>query len=158
MKRVMSMAVLAGAGGIIIRRVIQSSRRTSGEESQDRRWAVTINRPPQEVAPQGQWPEPLARLGDTVEVRTRPAPGGKGTELTARLRHRGPSTSGNATSRAKGETPQQALRSALRQAKQLIEVGEVLQVDPAPHGTRRRTPGGLLLEAATKRAGKEGVL
>jgi hypothetical protein len=50
------------------------------------------------------------------------------------------------------------VRTALRQAKQLIEVGEVLRAEPEPHGKRRPTPGGLLLEAATKRAGQEGVL
>ena len=51
-----------------------------------------------------------------------------------------------------------ALRSALREAKQLIEVGEVLRVDPAPHGTRKATPQGAVLEGATVRAGGEGVL
>lgn len=161
MKRVVSMAVLAGvgAGGVaVVRRILQSSRATADGDSQGRWRVVTINRPPEEVAPQGRWPDPIAQLGDTVEVQVRPAPGGKGTELAARLRHPGASGSGDAASRTKGETPQQAVRSALRQAKQLIEVGEVLKVDPAPHGKRRHTPGGLLLEAATKRAGKEGVL
>jgi hypothetical protein len=50
------------------------------------------------------------------------------------------------------------LRSALRRAKQLIEVGEVLAVDPTPHGKRSATPGGLALEAVTRRTPKEGVL
>ena len=49
------------------------------------------------------------------------------------------------------------LRSALRRAKQLIEVGEVLAVDPAPHGKRTATPGGVLLEAWTKVAPKACV-
>ncbi|MEX5257993.1 hypothetical protein [Kocuria arenosa] len=147
-----------GAGGIIIRRALRSSHGSAHEESQERWRAVTINRPPEQVAPQGRWPDPIAQLGDTVEVQIRPAPGGKGTELVARLRHPGGSGAVDATSRARGETPQQAVRSALRQAKQLIEVGEVLKVDPAPHGKRRHTPGGRLLEAATKRAGQEGVL
>jgi hypothetical protein len=37
-------------------------------------------------------------------------------------------------------------------------VGEVLAVDPAPHGKRNATPAGAALEAATKRAPKGGVL
>ena len=49
------------------------------------------------------------------------------------------------------------LRSALRRAKQVIEVGEVLAVDPAPHGKRSPTPGGALLEAWTRVAPKAGV-
>jgi hypothetical protein len=46
----------------------------------------------------------------------------------------------------------------LRQAKQLIEVGEVLRVDPTPHGHRTATPTGELVEVATSRAPGEGVL
>ncbi|MGX5360009.1 hypothetical protein [Kocuria sp. KH4] len=144
-----------GAGGIVVRRLLRSSRGAAGGESQGRWRAVTINRPPEEVAPQGRWPDSIARLGETVEVAVRPAPGGKGTELAARLRHPG---AAEAASRTRGESPQQVMRSALRHAKQLIEVGEVLTVDPEPHGKRRHTPGGLLLEAATRRAGQEGVL
>jgi hypothetical protein len=159
-KRVMSTIVLvgAGAGAIAVRRVLHSSSGSAGRESRGQWRVVTINRPPEEVAPQHRWPDPIAQLGDTVEVEVRPAPGGKGTELAARLRDPAASGSGDAAARSKGERPQQAVRSALRQAKQLIEVGEVLRVDPAPHGKRRHTLGGLLLEAATKRAGKEGVL
>ena len=65
--------------------------------------------------------------------------------------------SGSALSRLSGSDPQADLRSALRRAKQLIEVGEVLAVDPAPHGKRTATPGGVLLEAWTKVAPKAGV-
>jgi hypothetical protein len=59
--------------------------------------------------------------------------------------------------RLSGSDPQADLRSALRRAKQLIEVGEVLAVDPAPHGERSATPGGALLEAWTRVAPKAGV-
>jgi hypothetical protein len=34
----------------------------------------------------------------------------------------------------------------------------VLVVDPTPHGKRNATPGGALLEAAIRRAGKDAVL
>jgi hypothetical protein len=69
-----------------------------------------------------------------------PAPGDKGTELAARFR-------GQTTQDDIGE-----LRSALRRAKQVIEVGEVLRVDPVPHGERKPTPQGALLEKAAAEA------
>ena len=102
-------------------------------------------------------PAPLAAYGDRIETRVRPAPGGKGTELAARLVQRSSGRS-SAPARLTGSDPQADLRSALREAKQLIEVGEVLVVDPAPHGKRNATPVGAALEAATKRAPKGGVL
>jgi hypothetical protein len=101
-----------------------------------------------------QLPAPLAELGDRIEVRVRPAPGGKGTELGARLRGQ---PSGSTLGRLSGSDPQADVRSALRRAKQLIEVGEVLAVDPAPHGKRTATPGGVLLEAWTRVAPRAGV-
>jgi len=103
-----------------------------------------------------QLPTPLAELGDQIEVRIQPAPDSKGTELAARLRDQ--RSSASAPSRLKGSDAQAGLRSRLRQAKQLIEVGEVLAVDPAPHGERPDTPPGKLLEAWTKIAPKGGVL
>lgn len=100
-------------------------------------------------------PAPLAELGRRIEVRVTPAPADKGSELAARLRDR--PASGSAVSRLTGSDPQADLRSALRRAKQLIEVGEVLVVDPAPHGHRKKTPGGLLLQAWTRIAPRAGV-
>jgi uncharacterized membrane protein len=117
--------------------------------------SVTINRRPEELLPDGRLPAPLANLGDDVEVRIRPAPGGKGAELSARLKSQQPSGA-SVLSRIAGHDPRQNLRSALRQAKQLIEVGEVLRVDPAPHGARGEGPGGKLVALATRRAGGEG--
>ena len=108
--------------------------------------------------PEGRLPEPLAVLGDLVEVEVRAAPGDKGSELRARLRAPEPSGLRSTFARLSGKDPRQQVRSALRQAKQLIEVGEVLQVDPAPHGRRSANPAGKLVELASKRAGGEGVL
>jgi hypothetical protein len=131
-----------------------SAARPAGAGQPASGWlAVTVFREPSDVDT-AKLPAPLAEYGDRIEVRVRLAPGGKGTEIAARLRDR---PSGSALGRLSGGDPQADLRSALRKAKQLIEVGEVLAVDPAPHGKRTPTPGGALLEAWTKVAPKAGV-
>jgi hypothetical protein len=126
----------------------------SDRGERDSGWlAVTVLCEPQDID-SGEPPGPLAEFGDRIEVRIRAAAGDKGTELRARLRDSSP---GHAAGRLSGTDAPADLRSALRQAKQLIEVGEVLKVDPAPHGERTSTPGGLLLEAWTRTAPKAGV-
>jgi len=105
--------------------------------------------------PGSRRPGPLAELGERVEVEVRRAPGGKGAELRARL------TSGGkigSTSRLSGTDPRQDVRSALRRSKQLIEVGEVLQVAPRPHGRRTATLRGKLVDTLARRAGGEGLV
>lgn len=115
---------------------------------------VTVLCEPSDIAT-AELPAPLAKLADQIEVRVRRAADSKGTELAARLRE--PLPSGTAVDRLSGTDSQAHLRSALRQAKQLIEVKEVLVVDPAPHGERPPTPEGELLETWTKAARKAGV-
>jgi hypothetical protein len=148
-------AAAAVGGGMLVRQ-LRAARRPAmadgdaRDRARDTRWlAVTVYREPDRVAADGPLPEPLASLGDQIETRTRPAPGGKGTELAARLR---------APAASRGGSFRQEVRAALRRAKQLIEVGEVLAVDPTPHGERTATPAGLALEAVTRRADREGVL
>ena len=151
--------VLAGVGaGVLAVRRMTTRQVGDGAArvARDRWYTVTVNRPPEEVAPTGRLPEPLTRLGDAVEVRIRPAPGGRGTELAARPRNGGPSGLGGAVARAAGSDPRQAVRTALRQAKQLAETGEVLEPDTPP--TSRRTLRNLPLELATRRARGEGRL
>jgi hypothetical protein len=152
-------SLAARAGGTVVRQVRSvldpSAARPAGAGRPASGWlAVTVFREPAEIDP-AELPAPLAELGDRIEVRVRPAADSKGTELAARLRDR--RSSGTALSRLNGSDPQAELRSALRRAKQLIEVGEVLAVDPAPHGRRTATPGGVLLEAWTKVAPRAGV-
>jgi hypothetical protein len=143
------------AGGSLVRQVLSAidpSGAAPGMPASG--WlAVTVLCGPSDIDTT-QLPAPLAELGDQIEVRVRPAANSKGTELAARLRDRG---SGPAPSRLSGSDPEAGLRSALRRSKQLIEVGEVLAVDPAPHGERTATPGGALLEYWTKAAPKAGV-
>lgn len=160
MKRVLAAAmVTAGGAAVVLARRLRRRSRAYGSstaaEPRSRWRAVTIHRGLEEVMPDGRVPEPLARLGDLVEVEVVPAAGDKGTELRARLRSPEP---GSVVDRVSGRDPRQQLRSALREAKQLIEVGEVLRVDPVPHGKRTPTPTGWLVERATKRASGEGVL
>jgi hypothetical protein len=109
--------------------------------------AVTVNRPIGEL--DDGLPRPLAELGEAVEVRLQPAPGGKGTEIHARLTQQAPA-------RINGEEPLEALRSALRQAKQVAEVGYVLEADL--NTTSRPTPLNEPLRQATRHAGGEGRL
>jgi hypothetical protein len=145
-----------GAGVVLVRRMtVRQFGNGHPHQTRDRWHAVTINRPPEEVASEGRLPEPLEALGDAVEVRVRPAPGGRGTEVAARLRGEVPSGVGTAA-RVAGSDPRQDLRAALRRAKQLAETGEVLSPDRPP--TTRRTLRNLPLELATRRAGREGRL
>ena len=152
-----------GAGVLAVRRMTRQSGNGSGARAPDRWHSVTVNRPlrrpqspPEEVAPEGRLPEPLAELGDAVEVRLRQAPGDRGTEVAARLRDGAPAGPGGVVARAAGTDPRQDLRSALRRAKQLLETGEVLSPDQPP--TTRRTLRNLPLELAGRRAGGEGRL
>jgi uncharacterized membrane protein len=151
-------ALAVGGGAVLLVRGLQR-RSADGSSGGRNRWrAVTVAREPEEVMPQGRVPEPLAALGELVEVGVRVAPGGKGTELRARLRAPEPQGAASAAARLSGDDPRQRVRSALREAKQLIEVGEVLRVDPTPHGRRKATPAGAAVEASAKRAAGEGVL
>lgn len=146
------------AGGSVVRgvrsAVSPSGSRPAGGGAPASGWlAVTLVCEPSDVDP-AHLPAPLAHYGDRIEVRVRQAAGGKGTELAARLRD---AQKGSAPARLGGADPLAGLRSALRQTKQLLEVGEVLRVDPIPHGERTASPGGALLEAATKAAPRAGV-
>jgi hypothetical protein len=62
--------VLAGVcAGVIAGRRIATRHAGNGAAGQvpDRWHTVTVNRPPEDVAPEGRLPEPLAALDDTVE-------------------------------------------------------------------------------------------
>ena len=118
---------------------------TDDARTSARRWrAVTVLTDPAGL--QAATPAPLAVFGDRLEVRVTPAPGDRGAELAARFR-------GPVTEEEIGE-----LRAALREAKALVEVGEVLRVDPQPHGRRKQTPQGAALDGMVEAAPKEGVL
>lgn len=139
--------LVAGAGSIILARRMQAKRRNKAE-MEDRWHVVTVNRSLAEVAPDGNLPEPLAKLGGTIEVQLRPAPGERGTEITARISE---SPQGKGSKNA-----HQNLREALRDTKSLLETGEILRPDRPP--STKRTLSGLPIDLATQRAKREGRL
>jgi hypothetical protein len=151
-------AATAVVGGIAARRIMAARRQTQDRwrrigvrrREDGPRWhVVTINRTPKQLMPDDAIPEPLARLGEAIEVHVRPAPDGRGTELAARLRGGDPAP----TARLREEDPLQALRAALRHSKQLAETGELLQ--PEASGATRRSLRNQPLQFATQH-GREG--
>jgi hypothetical protein len=151
-----AVAAAVATGGILASKRRSRWPMTPAARERRPRWhVITVNRPPDEVAPDGRIPEPLAELGDEVEVQVHRAVGDRGTALAARLRREPPGVTG-VVARLTGDDPRQTLRVALRHSKQLLETGEVLRPDEP--GTCRRTFTGLPLELATRRAPGEGRL
>lgn len=149
----------AGAAGALAgARLLRSRalRGVPGDAVPRNRWlAVTVNIPPELFPSASDLPEPIARLTDQAEVGIHPAPGGRGTELAMRLLKPPPAAKSGLIGRARGDDPRQEIRAALRDAKSMIETGEVLQPDePTTHPTRT----GKLMELMTSRAGGEGRL
>ena len=137
------------AGAVIGRAVARRVTRRGNGSSEWSRWlAVTVNAPPERV--EGPLQDAVAELD--VEARVTPAPGGRGTEVAARLRN----APTGVVLRLAGKDPRQDLRRALRDMKSLVEAGEVVRPDEATTG--KPTPGGVVVQLATRRAGGEGRL
>lgn len=168
---------LIGGVGRLAHSVQRRQGGGTGDPARSNRWlAITIFAAPDVVAPGGVLPAPLAELGDAVETRVQPAPADKGTELAARVREVAAGTDESATEGAATESSdtggaategtagddvvarREQIRVALRRSKQLVEIGEVLTLEPHPHGKRTATPVGKVLEAATDHADREGIL
>ncbi|MEV6814410.1 hypothetical protein [Micromonospora sp. NPDC051296] len=116
------------------------SRRQARAGGDPGRWqVVTVGRPPAEVLPGDEWPEPLRRLDGAVRVELRRAPGGRGTELAARPLP-GVTPPGLAAHLV-GDHPGLLVRQALWQVKQLVETGEVLRADRSPADRPAPPPG-----------------
>lgn len=141
------------AGAVVVTRRVQA--RLPAPDAGDRWLTVTINRQPGEVQPE-KLPSPLREYGDRIETRIRPAPGDRGTELAVRLKEPPPRAAHSVPARLAGDDPRQDLRRALREAKALLEAGEVLRPDTPP--TTHETPGGKLVGLLSRRSGGEGVL
>lgn len=68
-----------------------------------------------------------------------PAPGGRGTEVHVSMSYTVPGGKlGEAVARYFGEDPHQQLDDDLRRFKQVLETGEVVRSDGAPHGKQAR--------------------
>ncbi|MER7489175.1 hypothetical protein ABTY20_25360 [Streptomyces sp. NPDC126497] len=154
MKRALWMVPVAAVGVAAARRA--GAARHGDDRAGDRWLTVTVNRPPAEVRQDGRLPDPLQRLAEKVDVRVRPAPGDRGTELAARLKEPTPARSSSAPARLAGRDPRQEVRLALREAKAVLEAGEVMLPDTPP--TTRPTPAGRLVGLLGRRSGGEGVL
>jgi len=144
----------AGAGAAILRRIASPPADT---RRADRWLVVTVNRSPTEVLSDGKPPTPLDQFGDDLEITVRPAPGDRGTELAARLREPAPPVTTSLFFRLAGRDPRQQVRLALREAKALLEAGEVLLPD-VPPTARNETVGGRVVGLTARRSGGEGVL
>ncbi len=92
-------------------------------------------------------PAPLEDLGDLIEVQTADAPGGRGTAISVHIRRpESPEGTEFITSRISSDDPRQAVPRALREAKHIIEVGDVSGREPPSQRHGRGTPAGKLLE------------
>ena len=142
-----------GVGVVTGRRVIQRRQVGQDEASRDRWHSVTIFCEPEKL---GALPPPLDEIGVPVEVRVRPAPGGRGTELAARLTAPTLTGVGKVVAKLRDDDPVRLLRRSLREARQLAEIGEVLLPD-AP-STTHPTLTGAPLAYATRHGREEGRL
>ncbi|HWU12204.1 MAG TPA: hypothetical protein VN520_38660 [Streptomyces sp.] len=139
-------------GALVLRRLTARDTEPAG---QDRWLVVTVQCDPDEVQP-GKLPAPLQDFGDRIETRITPAPGDRGTEIAVRFREPQPEGTHSVIARISGDDPRQDLRLALREAKALLETGEIMRADAPP--TTHDTPGGKLIGLLSRRAGGEGVL
>jgi hypothetical protein len=124
------------------------------ERALKNRWImVTVNCSPQRLASRADLPEPITRLGDAVDIKIAPAPGDRGTELGARLRDLPRTKVAGMVGRHPEENPRRMVERALRDAKAIIESGEVLRGDwPA---AAEPAQAGKLLEFAGRRGGRQ---
>jgi hypothetical protein len=150
-------AVAVGAvgvtAGLVARSVVRKKQETDGDGRHPEGWKAVTIVGDAAMFSQGGYPEPLQRIAEILEVRVDPAPGDKGFEVHARLRD-----DVKAKDVVGDEDPDQALRAALRDAKQLFETGELLRATPRPHGHRPTTLLGAAVDKAEDQAKGEGVL
>lgn len=150
-------AVAAGAAGLAVglvtRSVVRKKHETDGDGRHPTGWKAVTVWGDSAAFETGGFPDPLRRLAGALEVRIDPAPGDKGFEVHARLRD-----DADLAGLEVDDDPEQALRTALRDAKQIFETGEVLHPTPRPHGHRPQTLLGTAVDKAEDDAKGEGVL
>jgi uncharacterized membrane protein len=78
-----------------------------------------------------------AQVPNAGGVRFEPAPGGRGTRVTAELTYQPPGGhAGALVAKVLGRDPALQLREALRRFKQLMETGEIATTEGQPSGRR----------------------
>jgi hypothetical protein len=152
-KSAVAVGAVGVAAGLVARSLVRDRGTSEGDGQHPEGWkAVTVLGDADEFA-DGGYPHPLARIAGALEVRIDPAPGDKGFEVHARVRD-----DADVAAVFGDADPDQALRTALRDAKQVFETGEVLRAKPRPHGDRRTTLFGAVVDKAEDDAKGEGVL
>lgn len=141
------------AAGLVARSLVRQRSDSDGDGRHPEGWkAVTVCGEAAGFTQDG-YPAPLQRLAEVLEIRMDPAPGDKGFEVHARIRE-----GADVKGLIGDDDPDQALRVALRDAKQLFETGEVLRAKPRPHGHRATTLLGGAVDKAEDEAKGGGVL
>jgi hypothetical protein len=142
--------LVAGMG---VARWVASRPQMSRDRALKNRWImVTVNCSPQRLTSRSDLPEPITRLGDAVDIKICPAPGDRGTELGVRLRDLPRTRIPGMVDRRPEEDPRLMVERALREAKAMIEAGEIIRPDWPP--STRPAQAGELLEFADRRGGR----
>jgi hypothetical protein len=140
-------AVVAGGTALSAQQIKQAQQRMYRTY---RRWhPITVNRDIADITLKSKHLKPLMDLGNAIEVLIAPAPGGRGTEIAARL------TEPDVTDKASRDLLAK-MRAALRNTQWLVETGEILKPDKPP--STHRTLTSLPLEFAVRRAREGGRL
>lgn len=130
-----------GAAVAVGRRM--TTRRRELQRSRSDHWlAVTVDRPLDAVTALEELPGPLGELRGHVDVRFRPAPGDRGTEILAEPKD--------------DDVSREDLRVALRKTKSLLETGTVIRPDTPP--TTHPGPAGKVLRMVIGKSAGEGRL
>ena len=157
--RAVNVARVAGGAGLLVagvgigRWAVNRVAEVRGRAPKNRWIMVTINCSPQRLATRADLPEPIIRLGDAVDLKIAPAPGDRGTELGARLRDVRRMRIAGMVARRPELHPRHIVERALREAKSIIEAGEVLRPDRSP-APQPPAQAGRLLEFTGHRGGR----
>jgi len=152
-KTAVAVGAVGVAAGLVARSLVRERQDSDGDGRHPEGWkAVTILGDPAAFE-RGEYPGPLQRIAGMLEINVKDAPGQKGFEVHARVRD-----GADVTAAMGDEDPDQVLRTALRDAKQLAETGEILRATPRPHGHRPATLLGAAVDKAEDEAKGEGVL
>jgi hypothetical protein len=136
-KLIVAAAASATAATVV---TVARKRRAGARDHDDRPHVITVHRPYDDLAGD-QIPGSLTELGEAVEIKLRPAPGDRGTEISVRARDASVTTG--------------QIRRALRETRSLVEVGDVLLPSGPP--TTQPTLFNRALRTATQH-GREGGL